>query len=336
MTGITGTDFNTTLLNITIINVVAAYLLDLLIGDPRWLTHPVVIIGKLISWLEAVFFRLCKSPAALRLAGLLLAVTVVAAAYSVTRLIVGACTGINSLLGQAVEIWLLSTTLAAKSLAGAGREIYRLLLDGNLQEARVKVGWIVGRDTAKLDQSGVTRATVETVAENIVDGVLSPLFYAFLGGAPLAMAYKAVNTLDSMVGYKNEKYLHLGWASARLDDLANFLPARWAGALLLSASALLGYNSGQAYHTIKTYAAGHPSPNSGIPESAVAGALGVRLGGLNSYHGQVSLRAYMGEELVPLEAKHIAETIKLMYAASALGVLSGAVLLTVFTKIYSL
>ena len=324
MTGLNIADFYMTALNVTIINVIIAYLLDLLVGDPRWLTHPVVLIGKLISGLEKVFFALLKSPTALRIGGVLMAITVVAAAYLVTWAILEVCAGYNSLLGRIVEIWLISTTLAARSLAGAGKEIYRLLVDGNLKEARVKVGWIVGRDTSKLDQAGVTRATVETVAENIVDGVLSPLFYAFLGGAPLAMAYKAVNTLDSMVGYKNEKYLYLGWASARLDDLANFLPARWAGVLLLFASGLLGYNSKQAYHTIKSYAAGHPSPNSGIPESAVAGALGVRLGGLNYYHGQASFRAYMGEEFFPLEAGHITGTVKLMYTASALGVLCGA------------
>ncbi|WP_066635448.1 adenosylcobinamide-phosphate synthase CbiB [Desulfolucanica intricata] len=306
-----------------VVNIILAYFIDLIIGDPRWLTHPVVLIGKLISFLEKILFKFLRKPLALRIGGVFLVIVVVVSSYFFTWAIIKTLTEINGILGRVAEIWLISTTLATKSLAGAAREIYNLLQKGDIKEARIKVGWIVGRDTENMESQQLTRATVETVAENIVDGVLSPLFFAILGGAPLAMAYKAVNTLDSMVGYKNEKYKNLGWASARLDDLANFFPARWAGLLLLCTAGLLGYRIKNVYQAVRRYAVKHPSPNSGIPESAVAGALGVRLGGLNYYGGQASFRAYMGEDNFPLEDVHIIKTIRMMYISSALGVISG-------------
>jgi adenosylcobinamide-phosphate synthase len=174
-----------------------------------------------------------------------------------------------------------------------------------------------------MDEAEVTRATVETVAENTVDGIVAPLFYAFLGGAPLALAYRAVNTLDSMVGYKNDRYRYFGMPSARLDDLANYLPARLTGLFLLAAAVLLRLRPAGALAAIRRGAGGPPSPNSGIPEAAVAGALGIRLGGLNHYQGQESFRAYMGEPVVPLVSSHVKGAIRIMYTASALAALTG-------------
>lgn len=300
--------------------VLLAFLTDLAVGDPRWLPHPVVLMGKAIDFLEKVMRCLARSPGALLAAGTVLAVLLVGGSWLITYFGLLWAYKVNVWLGSALTVWLISTTIAARGLAGAATEIYLLLKAGDLTAARRKVGWIVGRDTGSLDFRGVTRATVETVAENIVDGIIAPLFYAMLGGAPLAMAYRAVNTLDSMVGYKNERYLYFGRASARLDDLANYIPARLTGLLLLGAALLMNLNYRRAYTTLRKDAPGHPSPNSGIPESTVAGALGVRLGGLNYYHGQESFRAYMGEETTPLVPEHINQTVRLMYAASFLAV----------------
>jgi len=311
---------------ITGLYVFLAYLVDLAVGDPRVLPHPVVLIGKAIKRLESVMRRIARSSAGLRVAGVVTALVVVAGSWFSTSILLHWAFTFNCWLGAALSIWLISTTMAARGLAGAAGEIFALLAGGDLVEARRKVGWIVGRDTGNLTAGDVTRATVETVAENIVDGIIAPLFYAFIGGAPLAMAYRAVNTLDSMLGYKNKRYIDFGWASARLDDLTNYVPARLTGLLLLGAAGLAGLNAKRALATIRRDASGHPSPNSGIPEAAVAGALGVRLGGLNHYQGGASFRAYMGEDLNPLEPVHIKQTVKLMYLTSVLAVSIGALI----------
>ncbi|MGB9804334.1 cobalamin biosynthesis protein CobD/CbiB, partial [Desulfofundulus sp.] len=176
----------------------------------------------------------------------------------------------------------------------------------------------------------VARASVETVAENIVDGFVSPLFYALIGGAPLAMAYRAVNTLDSMVGYRNDLYRDLGWAPARLDDVANYIPARWAGLLLVAAAWLSGRRAKEAWQAIKKDARSHPSPNSGIPEAAVAGALGIRLGGMNYYGGVPSFRAYLNESGQPPQVEHIRQAVDMLYLTAVLAVLSGLVVKLAF------
>jgi adenosylcobinamide-phosphate synthase len=308
------------------IYVFAAYLIDLAVGDPRWLPHPVVLIGKAIEKLESLMRCFAKSPFSLQLTGVLTAVLITGGSWFLTFLLTSWCFKINYWAGSLLSVWLISTTIAARGLAGAAGEIYSLLREGNLAAARDKVGMIVGRDTGEMDPGGVTRATVETVAENIVDGVVAPVFYAFIGGAPLAMAYRAVNTLDSMLGYKNERYIYFGMASARLDDLANYIPARITGMLLIAAAFLLRMNPKRALAAILRDAPGHPSPNSGIPESAVAGALGIRLGGLNYYGGHPSFRAYMGEDRVLLGPVHIIHTIRLMYIASGLAVIVGIII----------
>lgn len=306
--------------------VFLAYLVDLAVGDPRVLPHPVVLMGKAIERLESVLRRIAASPAGLRAAGMVTAVVVAGGSWLLTSVLVQWAFAFNRWLGLALSVWLISTTIAARGLAGAASEIFTLLKNGDLAEARRKAGWIVGRDTGNLDIRDVTRATVETVAENIVDGVVAPMFYAFIGGAPLAMAYRAVNTLDSMLGYKNERYIDFGMASARLDDLANYIPARLTGLLLLASAILAGMDPKRALTAVLRDAPGHPSPNSGIPEAAVAGALGVRLGGLNYYGGRASFRAYMGEDLNPLEPEHIKQTIKLLYLTSTLAAVTGVLI----------
>lgn len=311
------------------IYVFLAYLVDLAVGDPRVIPHPVVLMGKVIEYLEALMRRIARSPAGLRVSGAVTAAILVGGSWLLTYLLLRWAFQVSYWLGAVLTVWLISTTIASRGLASAAGEIYSLLNEGNLAEARRKVGYIVGRDTGNLDARDVTRATVETVAENIVDGIVAPVFYAFVGGAPLAMAYRAVNTLDSMLGYKNERFIDFGMASARLDDLVNYVPARLTGILLLVSAFLLGLSPKRALSAVLQDASGHPSPNSGIPEAAVAGALGVRLGGINYYNGQKSFRPYMGEELKPLEPKHIGQAVNLMYVTSALTIIIGLLVLII-------
>lgn len=184
--------------------------------------------------------------------------------------------------------------------------------------ARIKVGQIVGRDTKHLDSPEVTRATVETIAENTVDGIISPLFFFALGGLPLAVVYRAANTLDSMIGYKNDRYLYFGRVAARVDDVLNYIPARLTGLLLIAVAAILGYDAKQAWAIMRRDAKKHPSPNGGYAEATVAGALGIRLGGHNRYFGKDTFREYMGDAGRELEPIHIKQTIRLMYGSSLL------------------
>ncbi|WP_068776432.1 adenosylcobinamide-phosphate synthase CbiB [Paenibacillus sp. FJAT-26967] len=298
--------------------VLAAIVIDLVIGDPKWPTHPVIRIGRWISWMEKRLRRRTSiTPRALKQRGVVLALSTMLAACGIMFALTWAAGEIHPWLGYAVTTWFISTTIAVKGLKDAAMLVAVPLAAGNLADARKYTGYIVGRDTAQLDEGELTRAVVETVAENTVDGVISPLIFALIGGAPLAMLYRAANTLDSMVGYKNERYLHFGWASARWDDVMNWLPARLTGLLLvLSAAVQPRMDALRAARSIGRFARLHPSPNSGIPESAVAGALGIELGGRNIYGTVISERARMGWPLRPLSRKDINAAVRLLYGAT--------------------
>ncbi len=305
--------------------IIGAVILDRLIGDPRTTLHPVVIMGNFIAWLERGLLLTGHSPVYKKLAGAVLVLIVLTVVYAALWLVMAGLSSFHpwaTYIGGAV---LLSFTISTRSLAEAGREIAGFLNNGNMDQARYKVGWIVGRDTADLNTAEVTRATVETVAENIVDGIISPLFYAAIGGVPLAFLYRAVNTMDSMVGYKNEKYLDFGMVAARVDDVFNYIPARITGLLIILAAALLKKDASGAFQAIKRDAVKHPSPNSGFSEAGVAGALGIRLGGLNYYGGVPSVRAYMGEAKCQLTPIHIEYTIQIMYVVTILFVATALV-----------
>mgnify|MGYP003617538029 FL=1 len=304
---------------------VAAFILDCLIGDPRSKFHPVVLIGNLIAWLEKRFYRAEDSNMTKFSMGFLLMLLVLLISYDVAWGVVTAAAG-ESWLSYGVQALLLSFTISPRSLAAAGKEIQQYLWADDLAEARKKVGWIVGRDTQSLDASEVTRATVETIAENIVDGIIAPFFFFFLGGVPLAVAYRAANTMDSMIGYKNDKYLYFGRAAARLDDVLNYIPARITGILLVLAAGILRLDMKNSWRIMRRDAAQHPRPNGGFPEAATAGALGIRLGGMNSYFGKPHFRAYMGDPLETLAAPHITGAIRLMYTATVLFLLVAGVL----------
>lgn len=302
-----------------------AVIIDRLVGDPRISLHPVVLLGNFIAWLERQLLNASHSAILKKMAGGILVAIVLATAYGISWLIMAALNSIHAWAGYIGGAVLLAFAITPRSLAEAGREIAGFLIAGNMEQARFKVGWIVGRDTAKLDTPEVTRATVETVAENIVDGIISPLFYAIIGGVPMAWLYRAVNTLDSMVGYKNEKYRDFGMVAARLDDVLNYIPARITGVLIIIAAAFLRLDTKGAWMAIRRDAAKHPSPNSGFSEAGVAGALGVRLGGLNYYGGVASFRAYMGEAKHELRPVHIEQTIQIMYLVTTLFVIAAFV-----------
>lgn len=303
-----------------------AYITDLVVGDPPRLPHPVLLMGKVIDFLDSFLNKPNTGAAGQVWRGSLMAVAVVMLFYFATAILLGGLYKINLWLGLLVEVWLVSTTISARGLALAARDVLEPLKSGDLQAARAMVGRIVGRDTRDMSPGDITRATVETVAENAVDGVIAPLFYCLLGGAPLAMAYRAVNTLDSMVGYRNAKYLYFGRCSARLDDIANYIPARWAGLMLIAAAWLSGRDSSGAAGSVLRDAGLHPSPNSGFPEAAVAGALGIRLGGQNTYGGVTSFRAHMGNGPHLPQPQHIRGTVDLMFLASALALATGVLL----------
>ena len=294
---------------------------DFMIGDPRTKLHPVVLIGNLIALLEKLLYRRKQSPVLQLLSGGMLVCLVLASCYmaalAIEQLFIFYFPQLPA-LAVFINMLLLYCTISPNSLSRAGREIAVYLEQGNLEEARCKVGWIVGRDTKNLDTPDITRAAVETIAENIVDGVISPLFYFFLGGAPLAVLYRAVNTMDSMIGYKNERYLFFGRIGAKLDDILNYIPARITGILLVLAAFFLQFRAKESWRMLRRDASKHPSPNGGCPEAAVAGALGIRLGGLNYYFGQPSFRAYMGDSQNELAPQHIYQTIRLMYATTFL------------------
>lgn len=298
---------------------VVAFLLDALIGDPRSKFHPVVLIGKLISLLEKFLRRDTDKPLQKVIKGGVLVYTVVIVSWLVGFGIETLASEIPSLAAQIfIQALVLSFMIAPRTLADAGREIYWLLESDNLPRARERVGWIVGRDTQNLNEAEITRATVETVAENTVDGVISPLFFFALGGLPLAIFYRAVNTMDSMLGYKNEKYFYFGQIAARLDDVANWIPARLTAILFIGAAVILRLDYKNAFAMMKRDASKHPSPNGGYAEATVAGALNIRLGGMNYYFGQPHFRAYMGEPNESLEAAHILGAIRMMYTATIL------------------
>ena len=306
--------------------------LDALLGDPKSWPHPVKLIGKQIELEEGlVRTRLLPEMQQLgeawplnddqneKLAGAAIAADVALVAPAATWLLIKACDKAHPIAGLAAESFICYQLIAARSLRDESMAVHDALEAGNLQEAREAVGMIVGRDTDQLDEAGVTRAAVETVAENCSDGVVAPLLFMGMGGAPAAMLYKAVNTLDSMVGYKNEAYQHLGWAGARLDDLLNIVPSRISGGLMCVAARLTNLDSRRAWQTFLRDRSNHTSPNSAQTEAACAGALGVQLGGGNYYFGEYVDKPTIGDATRPIEREDIARANKLMYVTAALG-----------------
>lgn len=300
--------------------VLAAVVLDAMVGDPRWLPHPVRGIGRLAAWVEPRARRWIPRA---ELAGGAAWALVVGAAGLAAWGGWAVCARLHPWAGDIAGIWIIYTTLAARDLVNHSSDVHGALVAGNLPDARQKVARIVGRDTEGLGEADVTRATVETVAESTLDGVTAPLFFAFLCGPVGAMVYRAVNTLDSMWGHKDERYLRFGWTAARTDDVLNWIPARLTGAFMAAAAWCVGVSGKGAWRVMRRDARKHPSPNSGFPEAAMAGALGVCLGGPNTYDGVPEERARMGDPPGVLETRHIAEANRLMAMTVILFALAG-------------
>lgn len=297
----------------TLSTAVLALLVDWVVGDPVWLPHPVVMMGRMIRGFERrTNHWQTGSALSLRWRGTVLTLTITVSSALITAAIWMVARRVSPILGVFVDIWMISTTIAWKGLVKAGQDVYRALTTDGIDGGRRSVGMIVGRDTESMDEQDVVRATVETLAENIVDAIVSPVFYAILGAAPLAMVYRAANTLDSMVGYRNDRYMYFGFASARLDDMLNYVPARLTVVLIYLVIWFRRGAARTAWRIMLRDARKHPSPNSGLPEAMVAGALAVQLGGKNQYGGITSFRAHLGDPVQQLTSKCILQSIRIV------------------------
>ena len=304
--------------------VLGGFVLDAIVGDPAWLPHPVVYMGKAISVLEkGLRARLPKTPEGELWGGRILAFCLPVGTLALTSMVCMGAAALHPLLGLAVQMFWCGQALAAKGLVQESMNVYRELTKPDLPAARIAVSRIVGRDTEALTAEGVTKAAVETVAENASDGVIAPLFYMLLGGAPLALTYKAINTRDSMVGYKNTQYLYFGRAAAKLDDVANYLPSRIAALLWVAAAALTGNDARSAWRIWRRDKRNHASPNSAQTESACAGALNVQLAGPAYYFGEYYKKPTIGDSVRPIEPEDIRRADRMMYAESLLALALG-------------
>ena len=301
--------------------LLTSYVLDLILGDPQGYPHPVRYIGSLISYLEKRFLDSEKDNRNQFIMGALLSIIVISTSYIMTFYIIKLAHNLHTYLGIFMSIVLGYTVLATKSLDVETRKVYTQLEKNNILEARRYLSYIVGRETKDLDEQEIARATVETIGENMADGIIAPMFYFFIGGVPLAMAYKAVNTLDSMMGYKNDKYLYFGRFAAILDDIVNYIPARLTGVFIVIAAMFRGMDYKRAFYIMKRDKKNHASPNAGYPEAAVAGALNIQLGGTNKYFGKEVYKPTIGDSIETLESKHILMTIQLMYFTSMVGII---------------
>lgn len=309
-----------------ILSLYIGYITDLIIGDPYSFPHPVKYIGKLIKVVENFVRKIAKTDKGLKIGGFFLWFVTVGTTFAVTYLVMRLAR-FNTVVYVIINSIVIYTTLATKCLKDEAKKIYDVLKTGDLQKSRTQLSYIVGRDTANLDEKEIIRATVETVAENTVDGLIAPLFYAFIGGAPLAMAYKAINTLDSTVGYKNEKYLHIGFASAKIDDIANYIPSRISVILFTIGNFFLRNDYKNCFKIAIRDRKNHKSPNCAFSEGAVAGALGIQLGGTNVYFGETVYKPTIGDKTREIEVQDIARTNKILYATSLTSML-------VFTLFY--
>lgn len=311
--------------SILYLEILVAVVLDLLIGDPVYRFHPVRLAGRAIEKLENPLRSITSN---LRLNGFLFALIIIAVTTGPAYLLIVSAAKLDAYLGitfikSALSVFLIYTGISIKDLKDKALEVYHALDTDNLPRARTECAMIVGRDTGDLNRTEVARAAIESVAESITDGIISPIFFALIGGAPLVMAFKAVSTLDSMVGYRNEQYEKFGWASAKIDDWANFLPARISGLLVAGAAGILFHNAATSLTITKRDCRKNPSPNSGISQAAVAGALGIALGGVNFYRGKRTKKPLIGDAIEEIRPEHIRKTINIAYASGILFLVTG-------------
>ena len=298
--------------------------LDFIIGDPNNPFHPVRIIGSLGIKLENITRRVFKN---LKISGFVTCLGVILITFLVNSLIVRLAFSISNIFGIIIEGILLYFCISSKGLKVEGLKVIKVLESGDIEGARKQLSYIVGRDTKVLDEEGIIRAVIETVAENTSDGIIAPLLFGALGGAPLAMTYKAVNTCDSMFGYKNDKYIDFGFVPAKMDDLFNYIPARITGYLVIFAAFILGLDYKNSYRIYKRDRYNHTSPNSAHPESAVAGALGIRLGGANYYFGKIVEKPTIGDKNKVIEISDLYKTNNILLVVTLLGFSVGLIII---------
>ncbi|WP_432649941.1 adenosylcobinamide-phosphate synthase CbiB [Huintestinicola sp.] len=313
-----------------VIPLVIGFLLDFILGDPYSLPHPVRLIGTLISKLEGYFRNKISDE---RKTGTFLCVSVLIISAGIPALLLFICYNIHIILGIAMESILCYYLIAAKCLRDESMKVYKAIEEDDTEKARCAVSMIVGRDTNVLDRNGIIRAAVETVAENTSDGVTAPLFYMAFGGASLGFFYKAANTMDSMIGYKNEKYVNFGRTAAKLDDVLNFLPSRFTALLMIISAFFLGFDGDRAYRIWKRDRRNHSSPNSAQTEAAAAGALGVRLAGNAYYFGKLCEKPYIGDPVREIENEDIVRVNRLMYVSSFLMLIIACVVRMIVTSL---
>ncbi len=301
-------------------DILIAVILDFILGDPYGFPHPVIYIGKLISFIETQGRKVCKSPKQLKALGFLIVIAVSAVSFGIPYLLLSLLKAYFYAY-HILNIAILWTTLAATSLRKEGMKVYHALVKGDIKESRLKLSYIVGRDTKGLSKNEIIRADVETIAENTADGVIAPLVYAIIGGAPLAMLYKGMNTMDSMLGYMNPKYKDIGLFPAVLDDIVNYIPARLTGVLFVLVSPIVKGKVIQTATIMMRDRKNHKSPNCAYPEGAAAGALGIQLGGNNNYFGEIIEKPTIGDCINNLNEQHIKETVVLMYSAEVFFIL---------------
>lgn len=311
------------------IEITIGFILDLIIGDPQNPYHPIRVIGSLCKYIEKIFRSILKK--SIKLAGGLTWLTVVVIVYIINLVVINLAFNINSIFGIIVSGIIIYFCISTKALKVEGLKVIKYLINNDIESARTQLSYIVGRDTQSLDEKSIIRAVIETVAENMSDGVIAPLFYGGLGGAPLIMVYKAVNTMDSMFGYKNEKYMEFGYFPAKLDDVFNYIPARLTGVFTVIVSFLLKMNWKNSFKIYNKDKNNHSSPNSAHPEAAVAGALGIRLGGSNYYFGKLVKKPTIGHNLEEIEVRHLYKTNKILYGVAILGYILSITLSMVFS-----
>ena len=299
--------------------IIAGFILDLIFGDPHWLPHPICLIGNLIGFIEGNLRpKLAPNKNALLLGGALMVVIVLVISFAVPMAILLAAGMVSPWLAFALETLMCYQIFATKCLRDESMKVYDALHNNDLADARVKLSWIVGRDTKNLDEEEITKGAVETVAENTADGIIAPMFYMFLGGVPLAFLYKGINTMDSMVGYKNDKFLYFGRCAAKLDDVANLIPARITGLVMIAAAFLVGLDGKNAWKIFWRDRYNHLSPNSAMTESVTAGALNIQLGGDHFYFGKLVHKDTIGDNIRPVCPEDIKKTNNLLYMTAVL------------------
>ena len=306
----------------TLTAIIAGFILDLIFGDPHWLPHPICLIGNMIGFIERNLRKLlAPNPTALLAGGALMVIIVLVVSFAVPYYILQLAETVSPWLRFGLETIMFYQIFATKCLRDESMKVFTALDNNDLADARVKLSWIVGRDTKNLSAEEVTKGAVETVAENTADGIIAPMLYMFLGGAPLAFLYKGINTMDSMVGYKNDKYLYFGRCAAKLDDLANLIPARIAGLVMIIAAFLVGLNGPGAWKIFWRDRYHHLSPNSAMTESATAGALNIQLGGDHYYFGKLVHKETIGDDIRPVCPQDIMQANRLLYMTAVVSLI---------------